>query len=179
MGGDGQVPVLRGGRVVLRAFAQADLGPRYIGWLNDPQVVRFSNQRFRRHDRASCQAYLGSFAGTDNLFLGVHALEDDTLIGTLTAYRSRVHGTADVGIMMGETARWGQGLGQDAWDTLTRWLLQDAGVRKLTAGTLACNLGMVRLMERSGMSLEATRRAQEIVDGRPEDILLYARFQGA
>ena len=47
----------------------------------------------------------------------------------------------------------------------------------MTAGTLACNLGMRRLMERSGMQLEAVRREQEIVEGRAEDLLYYARFR--
>ena len=46
----------------------------------------------------------------------------------------------------------------------------------VTAGTLACNLGMVKLMERSGMTLEGVRKAQELVDGVPEDVVLYARF---
>jgi hypothetical protein len=35
---------------------------------------------------------------------------------------------------------------------------------------------MQRLMERSGMMLEARRIGQEIIEGKPEDILYYARF---
>lgn len=165
---------LEGARVMLDSFTAADIGDAYIGWLNDPEVVRFSNQRFRTHDRASCEAYLASFDGSPNLFLAVRRREDDAHIGTMTVYRSVPHGTADVGIMIGE--RGGGGYGQDAWDTLLDWLLARGDIRKVTAGTLACNTAMVRLMERSGMSLEGTRRAQEIVDGQPQDIVLYGRF---
>lgn len=167
---------LTGRSLRLLPFAESDITESYVGWLNDPQVVRFSNQRFRKHDRDSSRAYLASFEGTDNLFLAVRRAGEGDLIGTLTAYVAGPHGTADVGIMMGNAALWGQGWGQDAWNTLVDWLLSEAGLRKVTAGTLACNIGMLRVFERAGMHHEATRKAQEVVEGRPEDILYYAKF---
>lgn len=170
---------VRGRRVLLLPFAATDITDRYIGWLSDPLVVRFSNQRFRQHDVARSQAYLASFEGTDNLFLSVCRADSGTAIGTLTAYVDRHHETADVGILIGDTTVWGQGLGQDAWNTLLDWLQQQGGIRKITAGTLACNRGMITLMERSGMHCEATRKAQEVVDGVTEDVVYYARFPAA
>jgi len=167
---------VRGAKVLLLPFAESDITDRYIGWLNDLQVVRFSSQRFRKHDVASSRAYLSSFDGTDNLFLSVCRADTGVTIGTLTAYVACHHETSDVGILIGDTTVWGQGFGQDAWDTILGWLLQSAGIRKITAGALACNRGMVTLMKRAGMHHEATRRAQEIVDGQAEDIVYYAKF---
>lgn len=170
--------LLQGQRVVLRPFTQADITEEYLRWLNDSLVLQFSNQRFKSHEYSSCLRYLESFAGTDNLFLGVFRLDNQKAIGTLTAYISRHHGTADVGIMIGDRTVWGQGYGQDAWNTLTNWLIVEGGIRKLTGGTVACNRAMVKLMERSGMKLEAVRKAQEIIDAQPEDILYFAKFHG-
>lgn len=167
---------LAGERVILCPFRSADVTEAYIGWLNDPEVTRYSNQRFRAHDRASCEAYLASFDGGDNLFVSIRDRASGAAIGTMTAYRNPHHGTCDVGIMIGERAKWGGGYGQEAWNLLVSWLLVEGGVRKLTAGCLAPNRGMVKLMERSGMHREAVRERQEIVDGKPEDIVLYARF---
>jgi [ribosomal protein S5]-alanine N-acetyltransferase len=170
------LPDLTGSRVRITPFTAGDITERYLGWLNDPEVVRFSNQRFVAHTADSARAYLKSFDGTANAFLLVRRLSDDQPIGTLTVYVNARHGTADVGVMIGEREVWGGGFGQDAWDQVLSWLLADGGIRKVTAGALACNRGMVRLMERSGMMLEGVRKDQEIVDGRPEDIVLYARF---
>jgi len=171
--------LLYGSKVLLRNFASDDISESYIGWLNDPDVVRFSNQRFIRHDVESSQRYLASFNDTANLFMSVRRLSDNSQIGTLTAYVSLHHGTVDVGIMIGDKSVWGKGYGQDAWDTFTEWLLSQKEIRKLTAGTLACNYGMIKLMERSGMTLEAERKAQEIIEGEPTDILYYAKFHEA
>ena len=170
---------LAGQRVHLRRFLVSDITPRYLGWLHDAETMRFSNQRFRRHDGHSARAHLESFVGSPNLFLAICDRASGESLGTMTAYASVPHATVDVGILVGERARWGQGLGSEAWCLLFDWLLGEAGVRKLTAGCAAGNHGMLRLMDAAGMQHEATRRAQEIIDGEPHDLVYYARFRDA
>ncbi len=170
---------LAGKRVHLRNFTVVDITPRYLGWLHDTEALRFSNQRFRRYDEASAHAYLESFVGTPNLFLAICEEASGDPLGTMTVYSSVPHATADVGILVGERSRWGQGFGREAWCLLVEWLLGQAQVRKVTAGCAAGNHGMLRLMETAGMHHEATRRAQEIIDGEPHDLVFYARFRDA
>lgn len=168
---------LQSQEVELRPFTAADITPAYIGWLNDSRVTRFSNQRFRCHDEVSSRAYLESFSGSDNLFVCI-LNNDGHAIGTMTAYINRHHETVDVGLLIGDTASWGKGYGQDAWNTLCNWLMDEIGIRKLTAGAVISNVAMVRIMERSGMHREATLKSQELIDGEPQDIVRYARFHG-
>jgi ribosomal-protein-alanine N-acetyltransferase len=167
---------LLGKRMLLRPFTLADISAEYIAWLNDPLVVRYSNQRFLTHTEASCRRYFESFANTPNLFLSISMKADDLAVGTMTAYVSPHHGTADIGIMVGRRSVWGSGVGQDAWETLLNWLLTSPGIRKVTAGAMRGNAAMVRIMERSGMMHEATRAEQELLDGVAQDILYFAKF---
>ncbi|MEM9500356.1 MAG: GNAT family protein [Pseudomonadota bacterium] len=167
---------LVGEKVRLRPFGSSDITDPYIGWLNDPEVTRFSNQRFRHHTCESCMAYLASFAGTRNVFVSVREKAGNASIGTMTAYRNLNHDTCDVGIMIGNRDYWGGGYGQEAWNLLTDWLIIEVGVRKITAGCLAVNGAMITLMERSGMVPDGVRKGQEIFDGSPVDIVHYARF---
>lgn len=171
------VPRLVGQKVAVQPYVAEDVTADHVRWLNDPEVVKFSNQRFRKHDLASCQAFFDSFANSANSFLSVRRLSDDKAVGTLTVYRSPQHGTADVGIMIGEPSAWGQGIGQDAWSLVIDWLMDSEKLRKVSAGTLRCNLAMLRLMQRSGMVEEAIRREQELVDGVAQDVIHYARFR--
>lgn len=166
----------QGKLVRVRPFTSQDITDTYVGWLNDPAIVRFSNQRFARHDQASCRRYLASFADTDNLFLSVHDLADRRPVGTMTVYRNLHHGTADVGIMIGDPTTRGKGYGTDAWCTVLDWLASSGRIRKITAGTMRGNAAMIRLMERSEMELEAVRKDQELLDGHPMDLVYYARF---
>ena len=166
-----------GQKAKLVPFGEADITDRYIGWLNDPLVVRYSDQRFRRHTREACLSYLRSFEGTDDQFFLVRTLAGDRPVGTIVAHVATPHGTADIGILIGERDCWGQSIGLDAWRTLMQFLFQEKGLRKVTGGTLRCNVGMIKVMERSGMRHEATRYRQQIVEGTEQDILYYAKFR--
>jgi len=160
----------------LRPFESADINATYLGWLNDPVVTRFSNQRFHQHTAETCAAYLASFAWSSNNFLLIEQLEDQRPIGTATVYRSVQHGTADIGLMVGERRCWGQGYGRESWQAVLEALLAEEGMRKVTGGTARPNRAMVRIMEQSGMELDAVRARQELIDGQPVDLLYYARF---
>ena len=169
---------LLGPRLVLEPFVEGCISASYLGWLNDPLVTRFSNQRFHTHSHESARAYLGSFAGTASLLLGIGLLpENGRLIGTITAHVAAAHGTADMGLMIGERACWGRGYGLEAWTLLMGHLFGPVALRKVTAGTVRPNLGMRTIMERSGMHLEAIRQRQELIDGVEEDVLYFARFR--
>jgi RimJ/RimL family protein N-acetyltransferase len=170
--GSGTALELQGAVVTLRAFTPANLTDAYLGWLRDPQLMKFSNQRFRSHSMESCRAYFESFAGSDNLFIAIY--HEGAFIGTMTAYRSLVHGTADIGLLIGAGVQ-GKGLGKDAWATMMAYLLA-SGTRKVTGGTLRCNAAMVRIMQSCGMQADGVRAAQELVDGVPQDILYFAKF---
>lgn len=163
-------------RLRLRPFQPADINATYLGWLNDPEVTRFSNQRFHQHTAESCEAYLASFTASSNSFLLIEKRQDQQPIGTATMYRNSHHGTADIGLMLGERCCWGQGYGSEAWQASLEALLAEAAMRKVTGGTARPNQAMVQIMERAGMYLEAVRTGQELIEGKPVDLLYYARF---
>ena len=172
----GSAVVLHGKLVTLESFRSSDITAEYVSWLNDPQVVRYSNQRFRSHSVQTCQEYLQSFQRSSNLFFSVRLRSNGQMVGTATAYISVPHGTADIGLLIGNREQWGKGVGLDAWKTLMDCLLKRYSIRKVTGGTLRANMGMVRIMERTGMELEAVRSRQQIVEGEAQDELYFARF---
>ena len=174
---EGRPLTLKGTKIILRTFCESDLSSEYLCWLTDPDVMRFSNQRFHTHTLESARAYLNTFTGSVNLFLGVWLAENNRLVGTITAYYSQPHETADIGLMIGDRDYWGMGIGLDAWSVLLNYLLNICQLRKVTGGTLRCNVGMMKIMERSGMQIEAVRAKQELVDQIPQDVLYYAKFR--
>ena len=94
----------------------------------------------------------------------------------MTIYRAPQHGTADIGLRLGNRDYWRQGLGLEAWNGVLQTLLQEPGLRKVTGGTAKPNAGMVKIMEQSGMKLEAVRHQQELIDSQAVDLLYYSIF---
>lgn len=168
---------LEGDRVILRTFNRGNITSEYVAWLNDPEVVRFSNQRFALHSTDTCLEYFQSFIGTSNIFLAIYLKEDNLYIGTMTVYISSAHETADIGVLIGDKKNWGKGIGQEAWILMVDWLIKVAGLRKVTGGAIRSNVGMTQIMIKSGMKIDGVRVAQEVLDGKPQDILYFSKFR--
>lgn len=169
---------IRTARARLVPFTHAHIRAEYIQWLNDPELMRFSNQRFLRHSPESCARYLATFESTDNLFVAVERESDGRLIGTMTVYFDARHGRADVGILIGEPSARGCGFGLEAWIAMMGYLFDVRWVRKITAGAMAENTAMCRLAERAGMQIDGIRRRHNMCEDRAVDVVHYAAFRG-
>ena len=167
---------IEGAFVRLKEFTANNITDGYLKWLNDPVVVKYSNQRFIKHTRQTSFEYFETFTNTSNLLLAVYLKDQDRYVGTMSVYISNIHETADIGIMIGDRSCWGNGVGSDAWITIMKWLLDIVKIRKITGGTLRCNVGMHRIMVNSGMLLDGVRIGQEIADEEVQDIMHFAKF---
>lgn len=165
-------------RLRLVTFTAAYITDRYIGWLNDLEVMKYSERRHKTYTLELGRHYWQSFEGTTNYLLAIETywpIVDH--IGTMTIYFDAPNDVADIGILIGERLAWGQGYGLEAWRGLCCWLLQDVGVRKITAGTVAANAAMLAIMRESGMVSDGVRKAQCLIDGRPVDVMHGALYK--
>src|SRR4051812_31923721 len=92
---------ISGSRFLLRPFAENMITDAYIGWLNDPDLMRFSRQRRRMHTVESCREYLKSFENSASFFWSAHSAETGTHIGNLSAYVDTDNKVADLAILIG------------------------------------------------------------------------------
>ena len=165
--------VIKTKRLELRKY-DPDRGERLetmARWLNDPQVVRFSEQRLRRHDWESQHEYIHE--GPD-IFREIHA--GNEFIGTITANIDRHNAIADVGILIGEGSIWGQGYGTEAWIAFCDHLFLHK-VRKVEAGAMSVNAGMISIFKKSGMTFEGFRNDHfDLGDGKYAHMVMWGKF---
>ncbi len=163
-------------RLTIRPFDTADVSPTYLSWLKDDQHMRFSNQRFETHTRDSALEYLSSFNGIDSVFLAIEMRDHAQLVGTATVFANVHHGTADIGVMIGSEHA-GRGIAREAVRAIVE-ALDTQGFRKITIGTSAHNVGMLRVIESLGFHPDGVKLRQEIIEGAEVDVLYFARFPG-
>ena len=138
----------------------------YLGWLRDHEVLRTLNLPHymeRPVSRAEIDSYCDRLmVSSDDMFLAIHLTADNSFAGTLKAAKiDRYAGHADIGIMIGRKELWGQGLATDAIGLLCRYLFENVGMRRLTAGCMATNPGMIRVFEKLGFQREGVFRDQD------------------
>ena len=164
-------------RLRLEAFSETHLGEQVVAWLNDPEVVRYSDQRHRQHTIDTSRAYLESFAGSPNCYWAVIAREiPEIMIGTVTAYVDENNSVADVGLLLGEKGYWNNGYGSEIFLAVVDWLFSRRKMRKITAGTMAVNAGMLGVMRKVGMREEGRRARYYLLDGREVDMVYATVF---
>jgi len=142
---------------------------KFPEWINDPEVVKYSELRHRAH---------APIVGGDNrsserwTILARNMALDE--IGRLGVTYDHPNGTADLSIMIGDRDYWGVGYGTEAWSLMLEFLLRRS--RKVTAGTMSVNEGMLRIFEKSGMGIEGVKKRQFLFEGREVDLVLACKF---
>jgi RimJ/RimL family protein N-acetyltransferase len=98
------------------------------------------------------------------------------MIGSITAYVDVNNRVADIGILIGDKSCWGGGYGSEAFSAVVGWLFTSRNMRKVTAGTMAVNAGMLGIMRKVGMREEGRRERYYLIDGNEIDMVCGALF---
>lgn len=162
----------------LTPFSESLLTDRYVSWLNDPSIMRFSENRHRVHTVESCREFVHTFEdGPDLLWAIVVAQDEIGHVGNIVARVDRPNALADVSIMVGDKRVRGNGIGLAAWTRVCRFLLLDLAIRKVSAGTLATNKPMLSVMEKAGMRPDGRRKRHYLVEGEEVDMVHACLFR--
>jgi [ribosomal protein S5]-alanine N-acetyltransferase len=150
----------------------------YVNWLNDPEIGRFLESRFVAHTAESTRAYVSTMLESrTNLFLGMESKVLNRHVGNIKLGPiDQQHGLGEIGLMIGERDAWGRGIASNAIDLITRIGINALGLRKITAGCYASNVGSKIAFEKAGFKVEAARKNHFLLDGQGEDLVLLARF---
>ena len=170
--------IIKAQRLRIVVFSEQYLTEKYVSWLNDKETMKYSDQRFLQHTITTCKKYWKSFEGTSHQFWAI-VLKDkkETHIGNITTYIDLINDVTDISILIGERSLWGKGYGSEAWQTMCDYLLIKKKVRKVTAGTISANKGMLRLMKKSGMVEDGRRKHHCIYEQKEVDVIHSALFQ--
>ena len=157
------------------SFEEKHLCEEYVSWLNDDQLMMYSEQRHKKHTMDTCKIYLDSFKDSNNYFL---AIEDHKghMLGTMTIYQDIYNRLADLGILIGAQTARGKGMGSEAWSALIDWITLSLETRKITGGCMSSNTAMINIMKNSGMQSDGVRKKHYQRDQHLEDIIYMAKF---
>ena len=148
----------------------------YLRWLENKEVMQYSENRHHTHTRETQYEYLCSFdQENDHLWDIILA---GNPIGSISAHLDIPNRTANVGIMIGNENCWHKGYGLEAWNAACKWLFSQ-DTRKIEGGCMACNQGMIRIFEKAKFDLEATIPGHFLLKGKPVDKVLYGKTQKA
>ena len=154
-------------RLMLRPLLPDDVDEVYVGWLNDPEVVRFIEARHSPHTIASVNDYVTTcHTSQDTHLLGIFEQTGGLHVGNIKIGPvNMLHLCASIGLIIGEKKRWRLGYATEAISLASRYAFCDLKLHKLTAGIVRGNEASLQAFRKNRFVEEGIRRKQNLLDG--------------
>ncbi|MDE2427265.1 MAG: GNAT family N-acetyltransferase [Burkholderiales bacterium] len=153
------------GDFIIKKFRTELIAQKYIDWLNDPVLMKYSEQRHSLHDDQSCLAYYNSMQTESTLFLSIESVKTMAHIGNISVSFDFNNSNADLSILLGDANFHKKGVAKICWSAVINAIFRVYGIRRITAGTMKANKSMVNLMLASGMHIDSERPKHFLLNG--------------
>jgi len=177
---DGTEPLIAHGSVYLRAAERDDV-PRFVAWFNDYRTSRTLGLRAPMSIPMEEAWFEGMVAdqGKNGYLFTACLLADDRPIGNIGLMDlDLVNGGAGLGIMIGEPADRGRGLGTDMLEAMVRFGFASLRLERIWLDVYDFNPGARRVYERVGFQHEGVLRHAIFREGRFVDVHRMAILSG-
>jgi RimJ/RimL family protein N-acetyltransferase len=162
-----------GSLVTLRPLERSDLNERYLGWLNDPEVTRYTETGTFPSTADDLENYYRSVAGSKNdVMLAVVDKKSGRHVGNVKLGPIHwVHRCATLGILIGEKEFWGKGVGLEATRLMVEYGFRRLNLHRIDLGVFAEHEAAVRCYEKAGFKVEGRLRDDLFQGGEYKDRL--------
>lgn len=145
----------------------------YIDWYSNEEVVRYSDNQYRKVSFDGQCSYVQSCLKNDDLNLyGI--FDDNAHIGNiLISGLSSYHRKAELTYVIGETDYWGKGVASFAIANMIQVAKEQFGLNKLYAGIASGNIGSGKVLEKNGFVIEGIRKQHLFYGGHFFDQIDY------
>ncbi len=166
-------------RLLLRGLRPEDATEDYLGWLNDPEILKFRGPKAFPSGMEGLKSYLAGVGSRGDLMLAVCLRDGGRHIGNIALNSILwVHGSAELSMMIGTKDLWGKGYGKEAIYAVSHHGFHNMGLWRIWAESPnpAFN-GAVRSL---GWKHEGTKREAFLLNGERVNVdcfgLLRAEF---
>ena len=158
---------MEGGQILLRDLRPSDVTQAYVEWMNDPDVVQYTESRFARHTLQTIRDFVQGFSESPtSILFGIFSKEEGLHIGNIKLGPVNwYHGLADLALIVGNKNFWGRGIAAEAIAMATRYAFDELRLCKVTAGCYSTNMASEKTFLKAGFRVEAVRPLHYVCDG--------------
>jgi RimJ/RimL family protein N-acetyltransferase len=157
---------LVGEKLYLRAQERADAA-QIAAWFARPEVRRGTRQYRPRTVEQQLQLYDQGSTSPEHIIFSIALVDDDRLVGACGLHHldARSH-HAELGMVIGDPADWGRGLGSEAARLLIGYGFDSVNLHRIWLEVYEDNTAARKIYEKLGFRVEGTMREHGFRDGR-------------
>lgn len=144
-------------QIRFKLLEQSDVSFRYISWLYNPLVVRFSDNQYRQFSLETQKKYVQSCVDNPCLMLwGIFYA--DLHIGNVALDNINFHHLrSEVTYLLGDPDYWGKGIATHSVKHVIEYSNKVLGLKKLYAGVAEPNIASIKVLQKCGFTQEGKR----------------------
>jgi RimJ/RimL family protein N-acetyltransferase len=167
--------ILQGEHVQLRILIWAMVTWKYIDWMNDPEVTKYTESRYCKHTFDSIVDYVKEIsASNQDYFYGIYLGNEH--IGNIKLHINEHHNLGDIGIIIGDKQQWGKGYATEAIKLLTEHGFDKIGLHKIYAGIYANNIGSIKAFRNAGYKEDSRHELTYLSNGEYVDEIIMSKW---
>ena len=155
--------------LTLKKLNSKNINIEYLKWMNDKEVTKFTEQRFKKHSLLDIKNFVREKNKSKNEFLyGIFLKKNNskTHIGNIKLGPVNfVHKKGQISYFIGEKELWGKGYTTLAIKEIIK-VAKKMGLKKVKACFLEMNIGSKKVLEKNNFKLEGKMKSEIIYEGK-------------
>ena len=163
--------------LTLKVLTPKDVSDEYVSWLNDYEVVRFTDQKSVEHNKEGVADFVNDKLNSNvDLLFGIFF--DTRHIGNIKLGPiDYIHKVSDISFFIGDKKMWGKGLMTQVIGFVVGLAFNDVGLDKVTAGAYVNNIGSIKTLKRNGFVVEGRRIKKCFFEGERIDVVFFRKVR--
>ena len=171
--------------IFLKELNVSDVSKNYVSWLNDYEIVKYTEQKYKKHTLKNVKSFVFEKRKSKSEFLyGIYLKKNFTnkvkkknnqqhvgniKLGVINFH----HKYAYISYFVGDKRVWGKGIATKAIAAIIKIAAKKFKLKKLIAGAYAKNIGSIRVLEKNNFVKEAILKDKLLFQKKRHDHILY------
>ena len=160
--------------IVLRKLSVNDVTIEYLGWLNDYEIVKYTESRHAVHTMESLKNFVIHVNNESNYCFAIIDIQSGKHIGNIKIGNIHpMYKYADVGLIIGDKNFHGKGIATEALKLCVEFAFKQLKLHRLYAGIYDVNIGSIKAFEKAGFVREGCEKEKYLFEGKRIDSYIY------
>ena len=175
----GNIPpvFLENNNYIVRTIEKADLNERYLGWLNDPEIIRYLEVP-ENYTMKMLHEYYDSLDDNSRLLFAIIDRKSNQHIGNLTLNPiSIANNNTGLGGIIGEKKYWGTPAFVESMELLMEYAFKIRKFHKILSSVVDKNVPCIIASRKVGFQVEGIRRQHiKLMNGQYSDVYVFGKI---
>lgn len=161
--------------MVLKELRPVDVSQKYVEWLNDYDITKYTEQKYQQHCIESTKNFVREkYSSSNEILFGIFINQNhvgNVKLGPI----SWPHLVSEISFFIGDKNQWGKGIASKSINTVVNYGFEKLNLFKFNASYYQHNHASAKVLEKCGFKIDCVRENQLLFEGKRVDMVLVSK----